>query len=40
MRLKVPFLFPSVDTPVTVSSRAGASIEDEPVPASQGGNGI
>ena len=40
VRLKVPFLFPSVDTPVTVTSVAGASIEDEPVPPSQGGTGI
>ncbi len=39
VRLKVPFLFPSVDTPVTISSVAGASIEDEPVPDSQGGSG-
>ncbi len=40
VRLKVPFLFPSVDTPVTVSSVAGASIEDAPVPPSQGGTGL
>ena len=40
VQLKVPFLFPSVNTPVTVSSVAGASIEDEPVPPSQGGTGI
>jgi pilus assembly protein CpaE len=35
VRLKVPFLFPSVKTPLAISSQSGTSVEDEPLPPSQ-----
>jgi hypothetical protein len=37
VRLKVPVLFPSVRSNVRITSEAGTVIEDEPLPASQGG---
>jgi hypothetical protein len=35
VRLKVPALFPSVKTPLRITSEAGTSIEDEPLPPEQ-----